>query len=192
MELKNKEIKRIIGIDPGTNVMGYGVIDSNGKGVKLISMGVIKTDKLSSHYDKLRHLTNRIDSLMKMYKPDIVAFESSFVDKNIQTTIKLGRVQGVVIAATSAYSDVTLFEYAPMQIKKAIAGNGAASKEQVAFLLKQMFKLTISPKYMDATDGLATAICHHLLSNSPLGATSSKGNNWEAFLNRNPNRIKKS
>jgi len=179
--------KTILGIDPGSNIMGYGVLKITKNKAEIIALGVIKTDGFSSHYQKLGHIFNRTLYLVDEYKPDETALEAPFFGKNVQSMLKLGRAQGVAMAA-SLYRGVPIFEYAPLRIKQAITGNGSATKEQVAYFLKQMFNLEITPKDLDATDGLATAVCHFLQLKNPIGDGSCK--NWEAYIRKNPDRVK--
>lgn len=179
--------KTILGIDPGTNIMGYGVIRVNENKVNIVSLGVIKTAGFTGHYEKLSHIFKRTLYLVDEYKPDETALEAPFFGKNIQSMLKLGRAQGVAMAA-SLYRGVPIFEYAPLRIKQAITGNGASSKEQVAYFLKQMFGMTIMPSDLDATDGLAAAVCHYLQAKNPAPAKGAK--NWEEFIRKNPDRVK--
>ena len=179
--------KTILGIDPGSNIMGYGVIKIVKNKVQIVAIGVIKTEGFSDHYQKLSHIFNRTLYLVDEYKPDETALEAPFFGKNVQSMLKLGRAQGVAMAA-SLYRGVPIYEYAPLRIKQAITGNGSATKEQVAYFLKQMFKLEITPSDLDATDGLATAVCHYLQMKNPIGDSSFK--NWEEFIRKNPGRVK--
>ncbi len=179
--------KTILGIDPGSNIMGYGVIKVVKSKVQIVAIGVIKTEGFSGHYQKLNHIFNRTLYLVDEYKPDETALEAPFFGKNVQSMLKLGRAQGVAMAA-SLYRGIPIFEYAPLRIKQAITGNGSATKEQVAYFLKQMFKLEITPGDLDATDGLATAVCHYLQMKNPIGDSSFK--NWEEFIRKNPGRVK--
>ena len=179
--------KTILGIDPGSNIMGYGVIKIIKNKVQIVAIGVIKTDGFSGHYQKLNHIFNRTLHLVDEYKPDETALEAPFFGKNVQSMLKLGRAQGVAMAA-SLYRGIPIYEYAPLRIKQAITGNGSATKEQVAYFLKQLFKLEITPSDLDATDGLATALCHYLHMNNPIGDSSIK--NWAEFIRKNPGRVK--
>ena len=167
--------------------MGYGVIKIVKNKVQIVAIGVIKTEGFSDHYQKLSHIFNRTLYLVDEYKPDETALEAPFFGKNVQSMLKLGRAQGVAMAA-SLYRGVPIYEYAPLRIKQAITGNGSATKEQVAYFLKQMFKLEITPSDLDATDGLATAVCHYLQMKNPIGDSSFK--NWEEFIRKNPGRVK--
>ena len=178
----------ILGIDPGTTVMGYGVIKVDGNNVKLVTLGVLELNKYGDHYLKLQKIFERVVQLVDSYHPDELAIEAPFYGKNVQSMLKLGRAQGVAMAAALSRS-VPIFEYAPLKIKQAITGNGRASKEQVALLLKQLLKLNEIPQYLDATDGLAAAYCH-FLQNQKLKLTGGV-KSWKEFMNKNPGRIKK-
>jgi crossover junction endodeoxyribonuclease RuvC len=179
--------KTILGIDPGSNIMGYGVIRVDDNKVSIVALGVVKTSGFTGHYEKLRHIFSRTLYLVDQYRPDETVLEAPFFGKNIQSMLKLGRAQGVAMAA-SLYRGVPIFEYAPLKIKQSITGNGASSKEQVAYFLKQMFGMTIMPSDLDATDGLAAAVCHYLQMKNPVVEKGAK--NWEEYIRKNPDRIK--
>lgn len=182
--------KIILGIDPGTNILGYGVIKTNGKSkVELIVLGVIDLKKYGDHYLKLKAIYERVQQLVTEYLPDEMAIEAPFFGKNVQSMLKLGRAQGVAMAAALS-RDVPIFEYAPRKIKQSITGQGEASKEQVAAMLKSILGVKdFEQKYLDATDGLAAAVCHHFQQTSPLaGLGGAKG--WEEFIKKNPGRVK--
>ncbi len=178
----------ILGIDPGTTVMGYGVILVNGNNAKMVAMGVLELQKYSDHYLKLKRIFERVIQLVETYSPDELAIEAPFYGKNVQSMLKLGRAQGVAMAAALSRS-IPIFEYAPLRIKQAITGRGNASKEQVALILKHLLNLQKMPKYLDATDGLAAAYCH-FLQNQKLASTSSV-KSWKEFISKNPGRVKK-
>lgn len=183
--------KVIIGIDPGTNVMGYGILGVNGKTPRLIAMGVIKLSKFDSHYLRLRRIHERVLGLVEQYLPDEMAIEAPFFGKNVQSMLKLGRAQGVAIAAAIHHS-VPIHEYAPLKIKMAITGQGQASKEQVAGMLQRLLHIQQDemPKFMDATDALGAAYCHFLQMNRP--ETDAKHySSWKDFATKNQSRIKK-
>ena len=180
--------KIILGIDPGTNVMGYGLISCQGEKIILIQFGVIHLSKYKNHELKLKKIYDRISELISEYLPDEVALEAPFYGKNVQSMLKLGRAQGVAMAA-ALNKDIPISEYAPKRIKQSVTGNGNASKEQVASMIQMMLKFTDAPKFLDATDALAVAICHHFLSKqgeSQGGSTRS----WKAFISNNPKRVK--
>ena len=158
-KLSTKTDRIILGIDPGTTIMGYGLIHVKGNKMELINMGVLHLQKLNTHADKLKRIFERTLALIDEYKPDELAVEAPFFGKNVQSMLKLGRAQGVAISA-ALYRDIPIYEYAPKKIKMAITGNGTASKEQVAAMLKSILKIKELPKQLDATDGLAAAVCH--------------------------------
>ena len=187
--MNNKE-RIILGIDPGTNVMGYGVIKATGNKAEMIAMGVIDLRKLSDPYIRLGRIFERVTGVIDEYLPDEMAIEAPFFGKNIQSMLKLGRAQGVAIAAAIHHS-VPIHEYAPMKIKMAITGNGSASKEQVAGMLQRMLHLDEKemPKFMDATDALAAAYCHFMQMGQPVTDTHYSG--WKDFDNRNKTRSTK-
>ncbi len=177
--------KIILGIDPGTNIMGYGIIELNGSVPKLLAAGVIDLTKMDDHHLKLKKIFERTTGLIEEYLPDEMAIEAPFFGKNVQSMLKLGRAQGVAIAAGLSRS-VPVFEYAPKKIKLAITGNGNASKEQVAAMLQTIIGFTEMPRFLDATDGLAAAVCHHFQGKKITGTTSYSG--WKSFLSENPSR----
>lgn len=179
--------KIIIGIDPGTTVMGYGVIKCTGQKTELIALGVIELKKYNDHYTKLRKIFERVSQLVETYSPDEMALEAPFFGKNVQSMLKLGRAQGVAMAAALT-RNIPIFEYAPLRVKQAITGNGAASKEQVANMLQYMLKFDEMPKFLDATDGLAVALCHHFQNQSIKGDAPVKS--WKEFIAKNPDKIK--
>lgn len=181
--------KRIIlGIDPGTQIMGYGVIEIVGKNARYLSMGVLDLRKLSDHFVKLRHIFDEVSKLIETYNPDDLAVEAPFYGKNIQSMLKLGRAQGSAIAA-ALNKDIPIFEYAPKKVKLAITGSGGASKEQVATLLSKILKIEEHSNFLDATDGLAVAYCHYLqLSNPQTDKVGSSS--WESYIKINPGRVK--
>lgn len=180
--------KIILGIDPGTTIMGYGLIKISGKNPSLLALGVIELKKYNDHYVKLKKIFDRVISIIDEFHPDELAIEAPFFGKNVQSMLKLGRAQGVAIAAALSRS-LPIFEYAPRKIKMSITGQGNASKEQVANLLQKILKIQELPKDHDATDGLAAALCHHYQSNSVVSDKAFKS--WKDFINKNPGRIKK-
>ncbi len=180
------EDKIILGIDPGTTVMGYGIIHVKGKKLTMLNFGVIHLQKLATHPDKLKRIFDRLDGLIKEYKPDEMAIEAPFFGKNVQSMLKLGRAQGVAIAASLSHN-VPFEEYSPRRIKQAITGSGASSKEQVAIMLQKMFQFGEIPKLLDATDGLAVAVCHHY-SKGVGEHNKNKSSSWGSFVKNNPGR----
>jgi crossover junction endodeoxyribonuclease RuvC len=178
----------ILGIDPGTTIMGYGLIKIVKKEAVLIALGVIDLRKYSDHYVKLKHILERVTALIDHFHPDEFAVEAPFYGKNVQSMLKLGRAQGVAMSAALSRS-LPVFEYAPRKIKMSITGQGNASKEQVAKLLKSLLKIDELPSDLDATDGLAAAMCHFYQTNTPIQESSF--NSWKDFINKNPGRIKK-
>jgi crossover junction endodeoxyribonuclease RuvC len=178
--------KIILGIDPGTNIMGYGVIEICGNEMKLISAGVVNLEKYDNHPLKLKHIFEKTTSLITQYLPDELSIEAPFFGKNVQSMLKLGRAQGVAIAA-ALQKDVPIFEYSPKKIKQSVTGNGSASKEQVAAMLQTLLRFENTPKFLDATDGLAAAVCHHFQNNSLPSSGTAKG--WKAFITENPQRL---
>lgn len=183
--------KIILGIDPGTNVMGYGVIKVVGTKASLVTMGVIDMRKEGDMYLKLGHIFQRVNGIIDSFLPDEMAIEAPFFGKNVQSMLKLGRAQGVAIAAAINHS-VPITEYAPLKIKMAITGNGNASKEQVAGMLRRMLCIDEGemPKFLDATDALGAAYCHYLQMGRP--ETGVKGpKNWKEFIAHNPDKVSK-
>lgn len=182
--------KVIMGIDPGTNVMGYGLLGVRGKTPEVIVMGVIQLSKIESHYRRLHRIYERVAGLMEQYAPDELAIEAPFFGKNVQSMLKLGRAQGVAMAAALT-RDIPITEYAPLKIKQAVTGRGSASKEQVAFMLKQILRIPEDnmPRLLDATDALAAALAHFYEAGKPLKGGGAKS--WAEFIARNPDRVKK-
>ncbi len=180
----------IMGIDPGTNVMGYGVLGVNGKKPEVVVMGVIQLNKLESHYRRLGRIFERVTGLVEQYLPDELAIEAPFCGKNVQSMLKLGRAQGVAMAAALA-RDIPIAEYAPLSIKQSVTGNGGASKEQVANMLKYILKIPQErmPHLLDATDALAAALTHFYETAKPQVEKGAKS--WAQFLAQNPDRIVK-
>ena len=177
----------ILGIDPGTNVMGYGVIKAVGQKAEMIAMGVIDLRKIPDTYLRLGHIFTRVTGIIDSYLPDEMAIEAPFFGKNVQSMLKLGRAQGVAISA-AIQRDIPIHEYAPLKIKMAITGNGSASKEQVAGMLQRMLNLKADemPKFMDATDALGAAYCHFMQLGKP--ETTANYRSWKDFVNKNRER----
>jgi crossover junction endodeoxyribonuclease RuvC len=180
-----KTDKIVLGIDPGTTVMGYGLIHIKGNNMELIVMGVLRLEKVTDHALKLQKIFERVISLIDEYKPDELAIEAPFFGKNVQSMLKLGRAQGVAIAGALS-RNMPVNEYSPKKIKQSITGNGNASKEQVSAMLKSLLKFTEAPEFLDATDGLAAAVCHHF-QRKPSGAKKTYSG-WKAFITENPGK----
>ncbi|MDR0988409.1 MAG: crossover junction endodeoxyribonuclease RuvC [Prevotellaceae bacterium] len=181
--------KIILGIDPGTTIMGYGVLRITGTQPSLIAMGIIDLRKFRDHYLKLKHIHQRVLGIIESFLPDELAIEAPFFGKNVQSMLKLGRAQGVAMAVALS-RDIPITEYAPLKIKMAITGNVQASKEQVADMLQRMLHIAPEemPQFMDATDGLAAAYCHFLQMGRP--AITKGYNGWKDFIAKHPERIK--
>ena len=186
-ENKNKVSKRILGIDPGTNFCGFAVIEIQGSKIKLIEMGEFSMKSLTSPYDKLRKIFLDVQEIIEKHQPSSVAIEAPFYGKNIQSMLKLGRAQGVAIAAAITMGlDIT--EYAPKKIKQSVTGNGNSSREQVAAMLNSIVIGKTNSASLDASDALGAAVCHHFQSSGPLAGTGKKYKDWSSFINNNPNR----
>ena len=181
-----QEEKIILGIDPGTSIMGFGLIKKKGSNFEMIMMDVLIMTKIKDPYLKLQKIFQKTLAIIDQYHPDEVALEAPFFGKNVQSMLKLGRAQGVAMAA-ALQRDLPVTEYAPLKIKKAITGRGAASKEQVAAMLMQMLNIKEMPKYLDATDGLAAAMCHGL-QNGAISTGKGKSS-WASFVKNNQDRI---
>lgn len=177
------EEKIILGLDPGTTVMGYGLILCINNKLTLLQFGVIHLSKYKEHELKLKKIYDRIITLIDEFNPDEVALEAPFFGKNVQSMLKLGRAQGVAMAAALS-RDIPIKEYAPKKIKQSVTGNGNASKEQVAAMLMQLLNFKEAPKLLDATDALAVAVTHHYQE----GNNQRSNKSWKAFLDENPNR----
>ena len=197
---------RILGLDPGTNYMGYGVLEVEGKTLRAIVLGDIDLHKIADPYDKLRYIFERVKELITNYSPAQVALESPFFGQNVQSMLKLGRAQGVAMAAALSCNK-PVAEYAPTRIKQAITGSGAASKQQVAAIVMRTLKIDNPPRRLDATDGMAVALCHYYATSSPLNAALGESRikglggektarkrgskSWEQFISENPKRVKR-
>lgn len=180
--------KIILGIDPGTNILGFGVIAIDSKGPRYVDMGVFDLRKIKDPFEKLANIFAGVSELIQEHNPDELAVESPFYGKNAQVILKLGRAQGAALTA-AVMKGIPVAEYAPRKAKIAICGNGAASKEQVAMMIQKTLKVDLDPKHLDATDALAIALCHHYQLSNPLAGTSGK-TDWKKFLQENPDRIK--
>lgn len=180
----------IIGVDPGTNVMGYGLLGVKGCKLQMIAMGVIELSRAESHYLRLRHIYDRVLALVEGFLPDEMAIEAPFFGKNVQSMLKLGRAQGVAMAAALS-RDVPITEYEPRKIKQAITGSGAASKEQVREMLRRQLNISpdVMPPQLDSTDALAAALCHYYETQRPAAAASSC-KSWKDFIAKNPDKVK--
>ncbi|MBK8088402.1 MAG: crossover junction endodeoxyribonuclease RuvC [Chitinophagaceae bacterium] len=182
--------KIILGIDPGTVIMGYGLISIKQNKVQLIDMDVLKLTKHKDVYIRLQLIHEKVKQVIEQYKPTDFAIEAPFFGKNVQSMLKLGRAQGVAIAvAMSAGLNVT--EYSPKKVKQSVTGNGNADKEQVLKMLQHHLQFKAKPKYYDATDALAVALCHHFQTSNSLLKSAGKVKGWEDFMKQNPGRIKK-
>jgi crossover junction endodeoxyribonuclease RuvC len=177
----------ILGIDPGTNMMGFGVVNASGREPVYIDMGVLDIRKEGDHYKKLNAIFKTTLKLIENYKPVELAIEAPFYGKNIQSMLKLGRAQGAAISA-ALYMEIPVFEYAPRKIKLSITGKGQSSKEQVSAMLERMFRIPDITKNFDASDGLAAAVCHFYEKNP--GTKKPAANRWEDFIRQNPGRVK--
>jgi len=183
----------ILGIDPGTAVMGYGLVKETGPKVELVSLGIVKLDHLDDHALKLQRIFEKTIALIDEYHPDCMALEAPFYGKNIQVMLKLGRAQGVAMAAALS-RNLPITEYAPRKIKQSITGNGNATKEQVAAMLQTLLKFEETPQFLDATDGLAVAVCHafqkiSLKGTSSIGGGKKAKTGWAAFVKDNTERV---
>ncbi|MDE6623373.1 MAG: crossover junction endodeoxyribonuclease RuvC [Alistipes sp.] len=202
--MNTPETYRILGIDPGTNYMGYGVLEIEGRTLRSVVLGDIDLHRLTDPYAKLRYIFERVGALVDEYAPREAALESPFFGENVQSMLKLGRAQGVAMAAVLSRG-LSVAEYAPTRIKQSISGRGAATKEQVAAIVCRMLAIDRPPRRLDATDGMAVALCHHFTTASPLHAAlgservkglgggkkaASKGGSqsWEQFLRAHPDR----
>ncbi len=177
----------ILGIDPGTNVMGYGVVCCKGNKLELKILDVLSLSSKMDHYARLNEIFRTTLQLIAQFKPAELAVESQFYGKNVQSMLKLGRAQGVVIAA-ALHKGVSVSEYSPRRIKQSITGKGNASKQQVAAMLQHIFSMNSTSFPPDATDGLAVAVCHYLQGSASQKA-SAKNGGWKSFISQNPDRV---
>ncbi len=184
-----KKTNIILGIDPGTIIMGYGLVKVDGNKISLLEMGVLQPGKIKDGYQKLQLIFNTVSGLITKYQPDTFAIEAPFFGKNVQSMLKLGRAQGVAIAAAMRHGlDVT--EYSPKKVKQSVTGNGNAAKEQVMKMLQHILGFTEEPKHFDATDALAVAVCHYFQQNTTLPGTGKKVTDWKDFMAKNPGKVK--
>lgn len=182
-----KKDRIILGIDPGTNIMGYGVIHHRGSKIELLSLGIIQLNKYTGQALKLKKIFERTLSIIDEYKPDELAIEAPFFGKNVQSMLKLGRAQGVAMAS-ALFRSIPIFEYSPKKVKQSITGNGNASKEQVSAMLRNLLSIGESTPSLDATDALAVAVCH-FFQNSPINSQENYSG-WKQFIAKNPNRAR--
>jgi crossover junction endodeoxyribonuclease RuvC len=182
--------KIILGVDPGTRIMGYGLISVEGNAIKLIQYGVLRLDKYTTHELKLKKIFERMTQIIAEYLPDEMAIEAPFYGVNVQSMLKLGRAQGVAIAAALS-RDVPIVEYLPKKVKQSVTGNGNASKEQVAFMIEKLLNTKLERQFYDATDALGVAVCHYMHAKTKaLGGNATKKTGWNSFVNENPDRLK--
>lgn len=191
--------KIILGIDPGTNVLGYGLLKVEGKTLSVLEIGVVEMQKIGDPYVKLQKIYKTLSEIVERYAPDEMALEAPFYGKNVQSMLKLGRAQGVAMAVGLS-RDIVIHEYAPRKIKLSITGSGAASKEQVSAVLSKMLRYENTQKYLDATDALAVAVCHYYQISKPnfdevekstkkTSVKHGKKQSWEQFVVQNSNRV---
>jgi len=179
---------KILGVDPGTNVLGYAILEVQGSRLTVLNFGIFHLEKHEDHQSKLREIFLQLQEIIEAYRPASLAIEAPFYGKNVQSMLKLGRAQGVAMAAAMTMGlDIT--EYAPKKIKQSITGNGNASKEQVAAMLEHILKIKITTKHLDATDALGVAVCHFNQSSSALSG-GKKHTDWASFIKDNPNKIR--
>jgi crossover junction endodeoxyribonuclease RuvC len=191
----SQKTKIILGIDPGTVIMGYSILSVTGNVMKMVEMDVVKLNGKRDMFERLGMINEVIQELISKYKPDSVAIEAPFFGKNVQSMLKLGRAQGIAIAVAMSNS-IPVAEYSPKKVKQSITGNGNSNKEQIWKMLNSIMPLTHTLKYYDASDALAVAVCHHFNSHgiatvttAKKKATAKKGSGWDAFIKANPGRI---
>ncbi len=177
-----------MGVDPGTNLLGYSVICADKNTIKILINGVIILKKTDDHYTRLGIIYEKLSGYIQTYKPTAMAIEAPFFGKNVQSMLKLGRAQGAAIVA-GATNNLEVIEYSPRRIKQSITGNGNASKEQVARMLQTLLQMTELPKYFDESDALAVAVCHHN-SSKKIAVSGKQFKNWNDFVQANPNKVK--
>jgi crossover junction endodeoxyribonuclease RuvC len=183
--------KIILGIDPGTVVMGYGLVGVQGSQLHLIDLDVLKLARHKDVYERLHLIHDKVSEVITQYKPTDFAIEAPFFGKNVQSMLKLGRAQGVAIATAMSHG-LSVTEYSPKKVKLAVTGNGNADKEQVWKMLQHYLVFKAKPKYYDATDALAVALCHYFQTHKSIATSKSKVKGWEDFIKKNPSRLKKS
>lgn len=193
--MSNKNSQRILGIDPGTNILGFSVIEIQGKSIKLIEMSVLKLGKIDDISKRMKVLFDTISNVIDKYQPEILSIEAPFFGKNVQSMLKLGRAQGLCIAAALS-KDIPFYEYSPRKIKQSITGNGASSKEQVALMLQRIIEFETMPKDLDATDALAAAVCHSYQKELEIETEDNKkiktkkSSSWSSFVINNPEKVR--
>ena len=186
----NKKATIILGIDPGTTVMGYALLRVENNQPSVLLMDVLKLSKQKDIYARLEMIHTKVMELIQLYRPSSFAIEAPFFGKNVQSMLKLGRAQGVAIAA-AMHGKIPVTEYAPKKVKQSITGNGNADKDQVWKMLQRVLSIDEQPQYFDATDALAVALCHHYQSSSVLGTAVKGLKGWDEFIAKNPERVKK-
>lgn len=185
----NLNSNKILGVDPGTNILGYAILNSENKTLKIDCMGVIKLAKLNSHQEKLKEIFLQLQEIIETYLPAHLAIEAPFYGKNVQSMLKLGRAQGVAMAAGMTMG-LNITEYSPKKIKQSVCGNGNASKEQVSSMLGHLLNVKLVDEYLDSTDALGAAMCHYNQSRS-IGGAGKKYSSWSSFLKNNPAKLSK-
>lgn len=184
---KNSDTFKILGVDPGTNILGYALIEVDGKDLRVLNFGVFRLEKYENHHEKLKEIFLQLQEIIETYLPKQLAIEAPFYGKNVQSMLKLGRAQGVAMAAAMTMG-LDIEEYAPKKIKQSITGNGNASKEQVAAMLESILKIKITSKHLDATDALAVAVTHFNQSRGFSGGQKRHGG-WASFIKDNPHKV---
>lgn len=179
---------KILGVDPGTNILGYCILETKSKNIEIKISGTLELKKIKNHFKKLEQILISINEIIEKYKPDSMSIESPFYGKNIQSMLKLGRAQGVAIAS-AIFKGLKVVEYSPRLIKQSVTGNGNASKQQVAMMIKSIFRLRELPETFDETDAIAVALCHYYQQNK-ISANKSYSN-WNDFISKNPDKLKK-
>lgn len=187
--MKRVKAGRIIGLDPGTNILGYAIVDQMGQDLRLVQMGVLNISSYPTHQDKLKEIFLQLQEIIETFLPGIMAIEAPFFGKNIQSMLKLGRAQGVAMAAAMTMG-LDIHEFSPKRIKQAVTGNGNASKEQVAAMLSHILKSPIQSQALDATDALAAAVCYHQQNSGPRLAAGKSYKDWGSFVKENPGKLK--
>lgn len=183
------ETYRILGVDPGTGVLGFAILEVHGKSLNVLHLGVMHFHSSEEHPYRLERILVQLQKIIGEYKPKEMAIEAPFFGKNVQSMLKLGRAQGVAIAAAITQG-VPIVEYSPKKIKQVVTGNGNAAKEQVAAMLATTLKVNLEDQLLDATDALATAVCHYYTSRNGVKGGKRTSNDWGAFVADNPGRVK--